>query len=227
MKFWCISDTHGYHDQLIVPDNIDGIIHAGDMANERARHINHKEVFDFLEWFKHLKPEIKILVAGNHDTSLEFGSNWGDKNFEKSHGIIYLEHETVVVNDLKIFGSPYTPTFGSGWAFNKGRGKLHDYWGAIEPGTDIVITHGPPKGILDLSYNIEKKLEYCGDEALRKAVRKIAPKYHIFGHIHNYNLEECQNQGTRTLNGTTYVNASCVTDGMFGKVTSNGVIIEI
>ena len=63
--------------------------------------------------------------------------------------IIYLENESMYsLMGIKIFGSPYTPTFGHGWSFNKDRTKLERIWrNIIDEGVDIVITHGPPKGI--------------------------------------------------------------------------------
>ena len=30
MKIWLISDTHGKHEELIIPDHIDMVISAGD-----------------------------------------------------------------------------------------------------------------------------------------------------------------------------------------------------
>ncbi len=230
IRLWCISDIHGFHDQLIIPDNIDGIIVAGDISNSRNRQQNHGQVIEFLDWFKHINLPIKYLVAGNHDTSIE-AKFIIPNEYDKS--ISYLEHKSDVISYdgkvLNIFGSPYTPSFGIGWAFNIARSVSHEYWKDIPYGTDIVVTHGPPKGVLDLSYSIEDKLEFCGDKPLLNRIMEIKPKYHIFGHIHNMkgkgNL--VLNQGTRTINGVTYVNASCVTDGNSQGPTSNGVIIEI
>jgi Icc-related predicted phosphoesterase len=107
----------------------------------------------------------------------------------------------------------------------KGRDKLDKYWEAVPESTDILVTHGPPKGILDLSRDRQGILEYCGDRALlRHSVLRIKPFYHIFGHVHNY--EDCINQGTRIWEGITFINASVVTDSKFGELSSSGIIIE-
>lgn len=227
MRIWCISDTHGLHWNLIPPDNIDAIIVAGDYSNSRNRVKNYEETQDFLSWLASLPYRDKIVVAGNHDIYTEY-----DKRIITEsgiEGIQYLEHSVGLINNIKVFGSPYTPTFGEGWVFNKNRSKLDIYWQQIPENIDIVVTHGPPKGILDLSHSVDGKLEYCGDKALLNHVLRVRPQYHIFGHIHN-TKEGDMNQGTRKWNNLpiTFVNASCVTDGEFGKgPSSNGVIIEI
>ena len=52
----------------------------------------------------------------------------------------------------------------------------------IPDSTDVLITHGPPIGVLDLSVydNIS-----CGCDNLLDAVtNRVKPRLHIFGHIH-------------------------------------------
>ncbi len=221
MKIACISDSHTFHDQIIIPKGIDMVIHSGDCSNVKSPLLNINEVESFLKWFELLTVKYKVFIAGNHDTSVQARLvNPHDYN------IIYLEHESITIEGIKIFGSPYTPEFHD-WAFNVRRDRLHEYWQAIPEDTDILVTHGPPKGILDLAYHATG-MEYCGDNALLKRVRQIQPKYHIFGHIHNN--EDNINAGTRTINGinTTFVNASCVTDGQFSKgITNQPIIINI
>jgi len=224
MKTWAISDTHRQHRFLNIPDNIDLIIHAGDSTNYYDWVNNQPEFEDFIDWFSKLSIKYKVLIAGNHDA-------WAIKKYNiervKELGIIYLEHEYTEIEGKLIFGSPYTPTFGN-WHFMKDRGKLGKYWEAISENIDILVTHGPCKGILDLSHDKNHKLEYCGDSALTKAVFKNKPKYHIFGHIHN--SEGCFNSGVLKLSAyeTTFINASCVTDGKFDQgVSSNGYVFNI
>lgn len=227
MKIWAISDTHCLHRQLTIPEGVDTLIVAGDFTNSRYTDKNLEELLDFKDWLNTLdKYGIYkiVVVAGNHDTYIE--RKEGHKILEEI-GCDYLENNGITMQGLKIWGSPLTPTFGENWAFNRDRTKLDQYWKHIPDDTDILVTHGPPKGILDLSHNREGKLEYCGDKALLNKVLKLKPKYHIFGHIHN-TFEDDINQGTRVYNGTTFINASCVTDGQFDKgPTSHGVVFEI
>lgn len=224
MKILAISDTHGMHNQLQIKQEIDCVIHCGDSTNYKSLINNEIEFRNFIEWFINLDVKYKILVPGNHDA-------WATKkynvDFVKNKGIIYLDHEYYEIEGIKIFGSPYTPIFGD-WYFMKDRSKLDRYWQELKEGIDVLITHGPPKGILDLSYNRDNILEYCGDVALRNHVFRTQPKYHCFGHIHNY--KDIINQGTRNVDGynTTFINCSMVEDGKFEKgLISQGKYFEI
>jgi hypothetical protein len=47
-------------------------------------------------------------------------------------------------------------------------------------GIDVVMTHGPPMGILDAV----RSGDHVGCEHLLRAMRRCKPKLHCFGHIH-------------------------------------------
>ena len=225
MKIWHISDTHTFHKLLEVPQGVDLVIFSGDCSNPRDPYNNEPEVRAFIDWYSVLPIKHKVFVAGNHDTSIERGLVTKD-DFSKN-GIHYLENTSVEIEGLKIFGSPYTPLFGN-WAFMKARHKLDRVWNnAIPDDSDIVVVHGPPKGILDLSYSRDGKLEFCGDKSLLNKLQIVKPLFMMFGHIHNN--EDIVNTGTRKVYGldTTFSNGSVVTDGKFGKLTSNGNIFEL
>ena len=225
MNCLAFSDTHGFHNMFSSSnfDGIDAVFFAGDCSNNFNKHINSNEVINFLEWFNDLPVKYKIFVAGNHDTSI-FHKIINPRNFKN---IIYLEDELIEIDGIKIYGSPYSPTFGK-WVFMKDRGKIDLVWKNIPENIDILITHSPPKGILDLSINRDSELEFCGCKSLLNHVKRVKPKFHIFGHIHNY--EGCINSGLCTLNGidTTFINASCVNDREFDKgLTSFGTKFKI
>lgn len=100
------------------------------------------------------------------------------------------------IEGYKIWGSPVTPYF-LGMAFNVRPGKdIEKAWQKIPNDTDILITHGPPKGIADNG---------IGSEELLKRVNIIKPKIHVYGHAHGSN-------GMKTINGTTFINAALVND---------------
>lgn len=224
-KIWHISDTHTFHNLLTVPEDIDIVIHSGDCSNPRDPFRNEPEVRAFIDWYSALPIKTKIYVAGNHDSSIERGLVTG-KDF-LDNGILYLENDAVTVNGVKIFGSPYTPMFGN-WSFMRARHKLDRIWNkAIPDDSDIVIVHGPPKGVLDLSYDGDGKLEFCGDKSLMNKLKIVKPKLMLFGHIHNN--KDIINAGTRVVYGleTIFSNGSVVTDGKFGRLSSNGNIFEI
>ena len=219
------SDTHTFHNQLIVPEKVDLMIFSGDCSNTKDYVTNFDEVIDFIRWYAIINCPNKIFCAGNHDGSI--ASKLITRKTFEDHGIIYLENESIKIEGLKIWGSPISPSFG-GWSFMKSREKLHDLWQTIPEDTDIVITHGPPKGVLDLSENREGRLEMCGCNALVKRLMVVQPKLALSGHIHS--TSTIVNTGIRKYDKiqTIFSNASCVTDGQFSKgLTSHGNIIEI
>ena len=213
MKVWVISDTHNEHDKLLVPKGIDLVIHAGDAANHKSREINSNEMLNFVQWFESLPIKYKIFTGGNHDTSLE--SYWRKDDFAK-RGIILLINETITIEGIKIFGSPYSPTFNVGWAFNCHRGKIGKHWSHIPLDADIVVTHTPAKYLLDTTDNGPQG---CG--ALRSMLYKVNPKFHICGHIHDMGGHSATNQYLDTV----FVNAAVVNNQH--TVINNGHIIEI
>ena len=225
MKIWHISDTHTYHGLLEIPEGIDMVIHSGDCSNPRDPYNNEPEVRRFIDWFGDLPIKHKIYVAGNHDTSIEKGLVTDD-DFDQKR-IHYLENQTIEIEGIKIFGSPHTPQFGQ-WAFMKARNKLDRIWRiAIPEDADIIICHGPPRGVLDLAYDRNNLIERCGDKSLLNRVKEVQPILMLFGHLHNNN--DIVNAGTRKLSGldTIFSNGSVVTDGKFGKLSSQGNIFEL
>jgi len=179
----CISDTHTFHKWISPPDDIDMIIHSGDCSNPRDIHDSKKEINDFIDWYGSLKVKYKVFVPGNHDLAVE-RKKITPADFA-AKDIIYLEDAATTIEGLKIYGSPWTPSFGTGWAFNRKRDKLYLDWEKIPEDTDILVVHGPPYGILDLSRDWENNLEHCGCGALRKRVERHNLKLCTFGHIHN------------------------------------------
>jgi predicted phosphodiesterase len=220
MRILHISDTHGFHNEFSENkfENVDMIIHSGDCSNYRSPIMNSDEVRSFLDWFCKIPIKHKIYVAGNHDSSIENGLIT-PSDFA-SCGITYLENQSVIIENTKFYGSPYTPSFGN-WSFMKARHKIGEIWKQIPEDTDVLITHGPPKGVRDLTYKREdNQLEMCGDGALLKRIYYDLPnlKAVLFGHIHNY--KDINNQGISRYSyrpNTIFSNASCVEDGRYDK----------
>lgn len=198
MKIVFISDTHMKHRQLVNLPEADMIIHAGDITT-RGEFFATK---DFLEWFNLLDYKYKVFIAGNHDFCFE------DDNAKikiptllgQYPDITYLENESVEIEGIKIYGSPYTPRFYD-WAFNVSRGNpIAREWAKIPDDTDILITHGPPFGYGDYTMNGDK----AGCVDLLYRIKVIKPTIHVFGHIH-------EGYGMFTLadaRGVTLINAS-------------------
>jgi len=190
MRFVAISDTHAQHNSVRLPKG-DVLLHAGDITH-RGRE---EEVQQFFKWFSLLPFRYKIFIGGNHDFFLEKNK----KHFPSMvpDGITYLNDSGIEVEGIRIWGSPVIPWFYN-WAFNVPRGQsIRRHWERIPQNTDILITHGPPYGILDQV--ITGRHVGCRD--LGEVVERIRPGIHLFGHIH-------ESFGSVTKNGTRYINAS-------------------
>ncbi|KAJ4418658.1 hypothetical protein N0V82_005449 [Gnomoniopsis sp. IMI 355080] len=134
VRFVCISDTH--NQTLKLPKG-DVLIHAGDLTNQGSL----SELSKAVQWLEKADFEAKIVIAGNHDVTLDerFYAEYGSylhnqspqspeeclKVLEASQTITYLNHSlaTIELNkhsalrtSFTVFGSPYSPRNGM-WAF--------------------------------------------------------------------------------------------------------------
>lgn len=220
MHITFISDTHARHLQVTTsqttqnsttPPDLPGgdlLIHAGDfMTSGYSR----REAVAFFEWFDQIDNyDTKVFIAGNHDRIMQ-----RESVEEHVQGLLtgyktidYLQDDTLELWDeedqqVTIYGAPWQPDFYN-WAFNLPRNsdQMHAVWEAIPPDTDILITHGPPYGHLDIPGGQHINV---GCEVLRKRVDIIKPKIHVFGHIHG-------GYGYKFHNGTHFINASILNE---------------
>ena len=117
----------------------------------------------------------------------------------------------------KFWGSPITPTFLD-WFFMAERGEeIRRYWNLIPKDTGVLITHGPPMGILDWVPRTYGE-HHIGCLDLFDIVTHIKPKLHIFGHIHY----SC---GKQKLQDTTFINASCINEEY--EVVNKPIVVNI
>ena len=208
MKLVFISDTHGQHNIMTHPlPEGDVLIHAGDATNVGSE----KDIRKFVHWFQNIKGfDYKIFIAGNHDFGFEGKPPWlskyiNEENLSQSD-CIYLEDESFEIESskfsrpIKFYGTPWQPEFMN-WAFNAPRDQIYKHWEKIPLDTDILITHGPPEEILDLTPREGR----VGCASLRHYVEKIKPIINVFGHIHGQ-------YGIATEGKTTFVNASTCTE---------------
>ncbi|PGH17748.1 hypothetical protein AJ79_00889 [Helicocarpus griseus UAMH5409] len=197
----CVSDTHGYGppDGAFKLPKGDVLIHAGDLSNQGTM----SELRKTVEWMESADFEVKIVIAGNHDITLD--SNFYTQYWQSFHNqkqestdecrklllnssIIYLDHESAIVrlskpggprSVFKIFGSPYTPYCGK-WAFGYSSEEAPGIWAQIPQDADIVLTHTPPSRHCD-----QNKLGFSlGCEYLRQALCRVRPRLAVCGHVH-------------------------------------------
>ncbi|KAG9009462.1 hypothetical protein FRB94_014253 [Tulasnella sp. JGI-2019a] len=191
-RFVCLSDTHSHRFQ--VPPG-DVLLHSGDITAKG-------KVKDFelsMEWLRNMPHRTKIIIAGNHDLTLdeEWYKQQGGADQDvakvrefvsgavaKEAGIVYLRDEAYEFQAKEggrrwtVYGSPWTPYF-RGKAFNYMPEDAKQIYGSI-PNVDILMTHGPPHQVHDLTMDGA----HAGCPTNLERVCKIKPRLHLFGHIH-------------------------------------------
>jgi Icc-related predicted phosphoesterase len=208
MKIVSISDTHNRHGELTVAAG-DVLIHAGDVSLRGTV----PEISDFLDWFSGQPHQHKIFIAGNHDFFFE-RKTAEEIRSKIPTSIVYLNDSGVVIEGMRVWGSPVTPWFYD-WAFNRARGsEIREHWDLIPPGTDILVTHGPVFGVLDKTADGLRG----GCKDLLRVVEEVKPRLHICGHIH-------EAYGLCRRGGTTYINASVLNENY--ELTNLPVVTEI
>jgi Icc-related predicted phosphoesterase len=169
VRILAFSDTHAKHERLPKPPDHDLAIFAGDCGGEKLyRYV------EFLEWYSKLTDKPKVMIYGNHEKWPEEDPQEAAMLAEEA-GISVLLDSQVTIQGVTIWGSPYTPEF-MGWAWME---DFHD-WEQIPQEVDVIVTHGPPWGILDRNVQGEN----CGDRRLARVLKKRSFQAHIFGHIH-------------------------------------------
>lgn len=194
----CISDMHGNFPDL---EGGDLLIIAGDMLSGEGIEL----VIDFNNWVSFISDKYKkvIIIAGNHDNFLNDQHETVDFGY-----MTYLCDSGIEFEGLKIWGSPWTKTFPGINPKCKAftcisEEHLKEKWDLIPLDTNIIITHCPPAGILDENYQEIS----CGSYTLLHEIKRIMPKLHAFGHVHEQGgkrEEHSDRHGRKTI----FVNAS-------------------
>ncbi|KAF5011984.1 hypothetical protein FDECE_1924 [Fusarium decemcellulare] len=201
----CISDTHNCTVKL--PKG-DVLIHAGDLTNQG----NYSELSKAVAWLEKADFEAKIVVAGNHDITLdsdfyaEHGHYFHDRVpqsseeclrlFTSSPSITYLVHDSATIRlkspsgphtEFKIFGSPYSPRHGL-WAFYYDAPKNPSSWSDLTSLWELIPLDS------DIVVTHTPPRTHCdetderratGCEALRQALWRVRPQLAVCGHIHS------------------------------------------
>ncbi|KAI1117436.1 ser/Thr protein phosphatase family protein [Nemania sp. NC0429] len=195
-----ISDTHGENFDIKPEHKADVAIHCGDLTDESKL----DEYRRTLQLLKEIDAPLKLVIGGNHDFTLdtsafeqkineaieplepdlvrkEYGDYGEARRLFEAPGIILLDEGTYKFKlsngaSLTVYASPYTAsTGGNAYQYHPNIGHRFE----IGKNTDIVITHGPPHGIMDRTCQGRK-----GCAQLFHAVAKARPRLHCFGHIH-------------------------------------------
>lgn len=203
MRIVAISDTHEKHYQLKLPEG-DVLVHAGDITN-RGRI---EKLAEFASWLNVQDFKHKVIVCGNHDFCFQDPRHDIAVNLIREAGGTYLQDSGTTIHGVNFWGSPWQPWFYD-WAFNLRRGpQIAAKWNLIPDDTNVLITHGPPMGILDLIANDwgdSNQHEGCQD--LIDRINNLPElKAHIFGHFH------FQGGNIAKVNGKIFANAAMCDD---------------
>lgn len=210
IRLVCMSDTHNNEYTLEdIPDG-DVLIHAGDLtkigtmkelSNARAyldsfphsQKIviagNHEISLDSEFYCGRANRFHRNLFKNSKFDPLAYSLQCRDIMERKiSNQYHYLEdsacwigQDGVAAEVIKVYGSPYQPEhYLMGFTLPLGP-QLEAKWAQIPNDTDILITHGPPKGVLDGLFDGT----HVGCQHLLEAVQhRVKPRVHLFGHIH-------------------------------------------
>lgn len=197
MKICALSDTHCSENDIIQKlEPADLLVFAGDMCCQGK--IDEVRGFvSFIKQIEHLYTNI-VFIAGNHDWPF-----YNDKRNALDEFVgtkaIYLENDSVVVDGIKIYGSPETREF-CGWAFNRTNEQLHRYWSNIPKDINILVNHSVPFNVLDY---VPRSKYNAGDTVIHHYLNDFKElKAYIGGHLHY------QGGQTTLINNVLYVNAS-------------------
>lgn len=220
MRIVAISDTHGMHRDVSLPEG-DVLVHTGDLSMDGDASV----IKDFVSWFGAQAFQHKIFIAGNHDF-------WAEKEPLKMQaqaraaGVHYLCDTAVVVEGLRFWGSPYTPEFMN-WAFMLSPRSVEQHWLRVPANIDVLLTHGPPHNVLDevivpdsiKSAGVQDTADsHVGCRGLLQRVRQLSVPVHIFGHIH-------EGYGIHRIDKTRFFNTSQL-DNRY-QLANQPVVIDI
>lgn len=215
MKILATSDTHFPFDSKEWPD-ADVFIHAGDFLTRG----DVKEWAGVLPSFSRAEAALKLVVPGNHDRYVEVNPTLAKAEMQM-HGCDLILPDNpirVLLNEMTMLGISWVPNLPD-WAFNRGEEWIYDWLKSIEVEPDIVVSHSPPKYVLDKLVENGEEV-YVGSVALRNWWRELKrkPLMWIFGHIH-------EGYGTQKDDGTMFYNvAHC--DGRY-KQSNLPRVIEL
>ena len=218
MKIDCISDLHGEQPEL---EGGDLLIIAGDLTARDTK----DDLLAFDIWVSKQQYKKTIIIAGNHDNSCVKGYPFTRRRFAVD-GIVFPYNDIEYLSDsgtefegLKIWGSPWTKSFPGMNPYCKAfvldtEEELEEKWKLIPSDTDILITHSPPYGTLDETFENKfsgrtKTRINVGSTSLGKELNRIMPRLHVFGHLHlSYGKMECEWPPYTGLELVTFVNAA-------------------
>lgn len=234
LRLVVISDTHGFEGALSKFDEnnqhgshyllpqADLLIHCGDFAASGSRKNQRTAARRLDEWLArqtHI-PE-KLVIKGNHDPDSP-----PRIIFPRSKALYVRSSSMLTVNGVTFALEPYARRM----SLRSIRKQLSPAESPL-PFCDVLVTHEPPKGILDLTYHGFT----AGSSFLRNLVdnAKDKPRLWLCGHIH-----EGRGILTKTFSAkaevehddsmsTIVINAANANSGKANRLVSGAVVIDV
>ncbi|KAL7677685.1 hypothetical protein ACOME3_003924 [Neoechinorhynchus agilis] len=223
LSFVCISDTHNHHESLRkdIPAG-DILLVAGDLSNVG----DYYAINQFNDFLASLPHSLKIVISGNHDLLFDPNrSEELARQYKKSKrsfnqlkqlnmsirdlltNCVLLddsiqtevkkrEPRFAILNNIHVYGSSWVPDLQE-WAYYADSITIKQKWMMIPTECDILLTHTPPRGVLDRLHDGRQ----VGCPSLMERVNQIKPSYHVFGHVH-------ESHGILRKDKSVFINAS-------------------
>lgn len=194
------SDLHGH-----LPDmpECDILIIAGDVCPMEDHDVGYQLNWldrSFRAWLEAQPAKHIIGIAGNHDFAFEYlndAKQAGIKEKALELPWTYLLDSGTEIEGIKFWGLPWVPNL-RGWAFYGDDIQLETSYQSVPKDTDVVISHGPPKGLLDFTNH--KGGGHVGSEQALSMLDRVNPKAFVCGHIHEGFGKDVTEAGTDVYN---------------------------
>jgi Icc-related predicted phosphoesterase len=180
-------------------------VSCGDFTDDGAP----DETADFIDWFAAQPAAHRLLICGNHEVGIaRAAANDRDKlaaALRAGGKVTYLQDRTVEVAGLRVHGTPWMalPTTEmyahTAWCLDGASAELQAKFRAIPEGLDLLVTHAPPRGVLDNGG--------LGGAALAAEVARAQPLVHCFGHVHSSYGHACRAVGASAAD-VLFINAA-------------------
>lgn len=187
MRIVAISDLHGYLpatvprcDLLVIAGDVcPDFEGSGNRARAKALRVSEQQA-DWLQsafapWISRLPAAAAVMCWGNHDyVGEELPTDL------LNLPVVLLTDNSCLIQGLTVYGTPWTTFAPTMWAFDVTADQVAARSLAIPSDVDILVSHGPALGVLDATLSGER----AGSPALLEATKRIEPRLHLFGHIH-------------------------------------------